>query len=420
MFGLVDCNNFYASCERIFRPELNNKPIVVLSNNDGCVIARSNEAKLLGIPMAAPAFKFEKIFREKNIHIFSSNYPLYGDMSKRVMSLLSNLAPEIEVYSIDEAFLKFENSSNINFQEYGEKIKKVITKSTGLPISIGLAKTKALSKVANKIAKNFSEKTNNVYVIGSEEQRIKALKWIKIENTWGIGRGYTRQLKQIGINTAYKFTGLSELWIKKNMGITGLKLKQDLLGIPTLDLEKNIEKKHIGITRSFEEYYTKLEQIEERIATFAVTCAEKLRKQNSTCNALVVFIRTNRKRKNLPQYRKNIFIPLPFATNSGIEISKFAISGLRQIFEKGYLYKRAGVIVTEIRKESEIQIELFQNSNPKHKPLMEAIDKLNNSIGQDKIKLASQDPQRTWKMKQERLSPRYTTHFSEILNVKAK
>lgn len=418
MFALVDCNNFYASCERVFRPDLNEEPIVVLSNNDGCVIARSNEAKKLGIPMGAPAFKYDVIFKKNSISVFSSNYALYGDMSNRVMTLLSSFAPEIEVYSIDEAFLKYKNCEHINFHTYASNIKNIVTKSTGIPISIGFAPTKALAKVANKIAKKFSYNTQNVYIIDSEDKRIKALKWLKVEDIWGIGNNHAKYLRSHGVSNAFQFSQLPNEWVRKHMSVTSLRLKNDLEGIPTLNLEKAKPKKNIATTRTFDKNHSDFDTIKERVSTFSISCAEKLRKQKSNCNALMVFLHTNGHRKDLAQYKRNIFIKTPFPTNSSIEISSFAIQGLKKIYKKGYQYKKAGVIVMELTPEEEQQLNLFNNSNPKHKKLMYIVDKLNNTIGQNKVKLGSQDLERTWKMRQEKLSPRYTTQLNEIIKVK--
>lgn len=417
MFALVDCNNFYASCERVFRPELRGKPIVVLSNNDGCIIARSNEAKALNIPMGAAAFEYEKYFIENDVYVFSSNYALYGDMSNRVMNLLAAMTPQLEIYSIDEAFLDFRGCDYLNLQEHGLHIVKTITQSTGIPVSIGIAETKALAKVANKIAKKFPKETKGAYLIDTDEKRIKALKWLKIGDVWGIGRRHAKRLMALNINNAYKFTQLPDEWVRQNMSIVGLRLKYELEGKPTLDLEQVKNKKNIATTRSFDVNYTEFEQLRERVSTFAVTCAEKLRRQKSCCNALMVFIHTNGFRNDLPQYSKNIVMKLPFATNSSIEITKFAIDGLKLIFKSGYKYKKAGVILMDFTPENINQISIFENTNPKHKAIMEAMDKLNASIGQKKVKLASQALDRTWKMRQERLSPRYTTKFSEILTV---
>ncbi len=417
MFALVDCNNFYASCERVFRPDLNGKPIVVLSNNDGCVIARSNEAKELGIPMGAPAFEYEKLFTQHKVHVFSSNFALYGDMSYRVMSILGNYSPDMEIYSIDEAFLKLNGFDYINLQEYGEKMRYQVTKWTGIPISVGIAPTKALSKLANRIAKKYPNETKSVYIIDNEEKRIKALKWLKIDDVWGIGRQHAKRLKASNVLTAYDFTQLPDEWVKKRMTIVGLRLKHDLQGIPTLNLEEIQPKKTIATTRSFETNYTQIEQLQERIATFAASCAEKLRQQKSCCNSIMVFVLTNPHRTDLPQYSRNIVVKLPFPTNSSIELATFATQALHRIFKQGYHYKKAGVIVQDFTPEANTQLTLFDERNIRHIPLMKAIDNINRTFGQQKIRLASQDQKKVWKMKQEKLSPKYTTNLQDIITI---
>lgn len=418
MFALVDCNNFYASCERAFRPDLNGKPIVVLSNNDGCVIARSNEAKAIGIPMGAPAFKNEELFQKHNVKVFSANFPLYGDMSHRVMTILSEYTPEIEIYSIDEAFLKIDGLERLDLDQYFKQVRAKVLKWTGIPISIGVAKTKALSKVANKIAKKFPDRTGGVFIIDSEKKRINALKWLDIEDVWGIGRRHAKRLKALKVNTAYDFTQLNDLYVKKQMTVVGLRLKRDLMGEKNLDIEEEKVKQNIATTRSFERDYTELEDLKERVASFAVVCAEKLRRQNSCCKAVMVFIHTNGFRNELPQYSKNIVIKLQFPTNSSIEITNFAHKALEKIFRDGYHYKKAGVIVLDLVPDNPRQIALFENSNPNHVNIMKAMDTINSKYGQHTLKLAAQDPKRLWKMRQEKLSPRYTTDLNDIIQIK--
>lgn len=420
MFALVDCNNFYASCERVFQPQYNNKPVAILSNNDGCVISRSDEAKALDLPMGAPAFKYEGFFNKNNVRVFSSNYPLYGDMSSRVMSILEQFTPDVEVYSIDEAFLQFKGFDNYNFNDYGLQIRQRVLKWTGIPTSIGIAPTKALSKVANKIARKFPKKTNGVYVIDSEDKRIKALKWIKIESVWGIGRGLQKRLKSRHCVNAYDFTQLSDEWVKTNLAIVGLRLKKELLGIPTLALEEPIlQKKAIATTRSFEYTYSDLDNLKERISTFATSCAEKLRKQHSCCNMVYVFIKTNRHNKIGEPYESlSVIANLPYPTDSSLIISKYATEALKDIHKKGLHYKKAGVILMGLVPKNERQLNLFITENPKHQPLMQTIDSLNEKYESHKIKLGNQDLKRTWKMRQERLSPKYTTNINEILTVK--
>ncbi|MFK7059733.1 Y-family DNA polymerase [Flavobacterium oreochromis] len=417
MYALVDCNNFYASCQRVFEPRLLGKPIVVLSNNDGCVIARSNEAKTLGIPMGAPAFEFKQIFEQNNIEVFSSNYALYGDMSSRVMNLLRTFTPDIEIYSIDEAFLKFQGFEFFNLEEIGNNMRRIVTKGTSIPISIGFAPTKALAKVANKIAKKFPERTNSVYVIDTEEKRIKALKWTKIEDVWGIGRQHAKRLQAKNIFNAYQFTQMPDDWVRKEMSVVGLRLKHELEGKPTLDLEMPKSKKMIATTRSFEKMYTSIEDLSERVATFTASCAEKLRNQNSHCNMIMVFITSNYHRKDLAQYSRNIVINTDFPTNSTMELNHYAQIGLKAIFKEGIQYKKAGVIVMGITPNSQTQLSLFNTSNPKHQPIMSVIDKLNKSYGTSKVKFGRQSLKRQWKMRQEKLSPCYTTKIKDIIKI---
>lgn len=417
MFALVDCNNFYVSCERVFRPDLNKKPVVVLSNNDGCIIARSNEVKALGIPMGAPVHLYQKLIQEHQIEVFSANFELYGDMSNRVMNLLSESTPEMEIYSIDEAFLKWEGYQHYNLKKYAQEIHQRVLKGTGIPISIGVAPTKSLAKVANKIAKKFAEHTQNVYVMDTQEKIQKALQWIDIEEVWGIGTRWARKLRHLGIQKGYDFIQMEDEKVQKLMTIVGLRLKKDLEGIPTFDLENPQPKKSIATTRSFDQLYSDLETIQERVTTFAVLGTEKLRKQKSCCQSLTVFLRTNPFKKDSPQYSKSISVQLPFPTQSSIEIVKFAIHALKQIFIPGYEYKKAGVILHDIIPETGIQANLFEKPNLKHIALMKTIDSINMKYGQQKVRLASQSLGKVWKMKQERLSHRYTTRLEEIITI---
>lgn len=417
MFALIDCNNFYASCERVFRPELNGVPIVVLSNNDGCVVARSNEAKALDIPMGAPAFEYERMFEKHGVQVFSSNYALYGDMSARVMTILGTFCPDLEVYSIDEAFLSFYGFKYFDLQKIGVEMRKKVQKCTGIPVTVGFAPTKALAKVANRIAKKFPE-LGGVYIIDSLEKLQKAIKWLKIEDVWGIGRQHAKRLNAQGIRTALDFTLMSDEWVKKNMSIIGLRLKKELSGIRTLELDEISDKKSIACTRSFDKNYSTYDEIKERIVTYATICAEKLRKQDCCCNVLQIFIVTNFFRQDQPQYSMSISVDLPFPTNSSIELAEFAIQALKRIYKPGYGYKKAGVIVLELTPEDSKQTMIFENSDPKHLELMAVMDKLNKAYGQQKVKLAAQDLDRVWKMKRERLSRRYTTRLDEIINIK--
>lgn len=412
MYALVDCNNFYVSCERVFNPSLLNKPVVVLSNNDGCVISRSNEAKQLGIPMGAPAFENEHIFKRNNVQVYSANFALYGDMSRRVMSILSNYSPVQEIYSIDECFLDL-SGMNINLIEYGSKIREQVGKWTGIPISIGIAPTKSLAKAANRIAKKFPQ-LGGVHLIDNDELRIKALKWLPVEDVWGIGRRYSKRLSEMGVKTAYDFTQLPAPTVRSMMTIVGERLQKDLKGIPSIEMEEPELKQAIATTRTFEKKYFKYAEIKERIVAFTSMSAEKLRKQNSLCTGMVVFIETSRFEKPSSFYSKQDKIKLPFPTNSTIELIEFAVESLKRIFKNGYGYKRAGVMLYNFVQSGELQPSLFENSNPKHKKLMEVIDKLNEKLP-DAVHTASFDKRH--KMKQERLSRKFTTNLNEILEV---
>jgi len=420
MYALVDCNNFYASCERVFQPQLVGKPIVILSNNDGCIISRSDEAKALGIPMGAPEFKVRQELKEKNITVFSSNYALYGDLSHRVMNILNGFTPHVEVYSIDEAFMNFNGMTIPDFFDYGVQMKSRIQKWLSIPVSVGFAETKALSKVANKIARKFPEKTKGVYVIDSEEKRTKALKWTKIEDVWGIGYRLTKKMKTQNIFTAYDFIQpQNESYIKKEMGVVGLRLKNELEGKSVLKLDNPLEdKKSIAITRTFKKKLSNLDDIKERVSTFATVCSEKLRKQNSCCHSLIVFLAKDRHQAQNTRYYFTQMETLPFASNSSLTISAAAVRILEKLYEQGESYLKAGVIVTQIIPENQKQFHLFEEENPKHQKLMKVIDDFHKKTGERKIRLGNQDLQHTWKMKQEHLSSKYTTDIREILEVK--
>ena len=419
MFALVDCNNFYASCERVFQPKLENSPVVILSNNDGCVISRSNEAKTLGIPMGAPAFKYLNVFKKKQVNVFSSNYPLYGDMSQRIMKILSMHTPNIEIYSIDEAFLDFKGFKYCDLEKEALLLKRKIKRWTGIPVSIGIAPTKALAKIANKIAKKYVHKTRGVYLIKSEKQISNALKWTKVEDIWGVGRQYKKLLIRNGVVTANDFCKLPDQWVKKNMSILGLRLKKDLKGDSCIGLdEENPGKRSIATTRSFKEVIKKYWEIEERVVTYASICSQKLRHQNSNCKAIIVFIRTSSHLASKQQYYNSSLVNLPNPTNSAITIAKYANMGLRRIFKKNINYKKAGVILTDLTPSDSKQLNLFQNTGNAHGNLMKTIDKIHLRFGENILKLGNQDLNQTWKMRQEYLSYRYTTNVREIIKVR--
>ena len=419
MYALVDCNNFYASCERVFQPNLNGKPIVILSNNDGCIISRSDEAKALGIPMGAPEFKIRDQIKQHNIKVFSSNYALYGDLSSRVMAILGQFTPNIEVYSIDEAFLNFDGMKIDNYQHYGLEMKKRTLKWLSIPVSVGFAPTKALAKVANKIARKFPKETLGSHVIDTEEKRIKGLKWTKIEDVWGIGFRLTKKMKAQNIHTAYDFTlPHNEAFIKKEMGVVGNRLRLELLGKSVLELEEPKDKKNIAVTRSFNGSISSFDEMKERVSTFATVCAEKLRAQKSCCYGVILYLRKDKYKMDAQRYNFYKMESLPFASNSNITLSSVAVKMLKELFEEGQVYKKAGIIVTQIIPQDQKQLHLFEEENPKHQKLMQVIDAYHKKTGERKIRLGNQDLQRTWKMKQNHLSPKYTTDFKDIFKVK--
>jgi DNA polymerase V len=421
MYALVDCNNFYASCERVFQPKFNGKPVAILSNNDGCVISRSNEAKAVGVPMGAPAFQIKELVKEKNVQLFSSNYPLYGDLSNRVMAILGQFTPNLEIYSIDEAFMNFDGLNISDYHDYGLQMKTRVQKWVGIPVCIGFAETKALSKVANKIAKKFQDRTKGVYIIDSEEKRIKALKWTKIEDVWGIGYRTIKKVKLRNIHTALDFVQPQhEAWIKKEMGVVGLRLKYELEGKSVLDLEPIVEqKKSITTTRSFPKQIADFDLLRERITTFAAVCAEKLRKQHSCCHTIIVMLVVDKHSVTTSKYYFNMAMTLPYASNSTLTITNAAVEMLKKLHKgnEGLKFKKAGVILTELIDENQKQFHLFEEENPKHLALMKVMDRLNHKIGDTKIKLASQNLSLTWNMNQNHLSPRYTTNFKDILEI---
>jgi len=418
MYALIDCNNFYASCERVFNPSLRNRAIVVLSNNDGCVIARSNEAKAAGVKMGQPAFEIKDLIKQFDIKVFSSNYTLYGDMSQRVMNTLTEFTPEIEIYSIDEAFLSFKGFELFDLDNYASIIRKTVVKNTGIPVSVGIASTKTLSKLANHYAKKVA-KNNGVFVI-TEHNHLESLKGFEISDVWGIGRQYSKLLYKHNVKTAFDFVNLPDDWIRRNLSVVGLRTKEELLGKECIEFElKTNPKKAICTSRSFGSMQEDYKNIAEAVANFASRCAYKLRKQNSAANLIMVFIHTNQHRKDLPQYSRSIVIKLDVATSSSMELITKALMGLKSIYKEGFKYKKAGVIVSGIVPDENIQLALFDNyDRTKHSEALKVMDKINEKYGRDTLKIASLGFNRKWKLRQDLLSPSYTTNWLQILTVK--
>jgi DNA polymerase V len=418
MFALVDCNNFYASCERVFDPSLNNRPVVVMSNNDGCVIARSNEAKALGVEMGVPVFEIEPFLNKHNVAIISSNYALYGDMSQRVMNTLSTFTPELEVYSIDEAFLGLHGFTHFNLQEYATTIKRVTGKNTGIPVSVGIGPTKTLAKAANHFAKRVPE-NKGVYVFNSEEQRVAALKELPIRKVWGIGRQYEKMLIASGVTTAYDFTLRPASWVQSKMSIVGVRTLKELLGIPCNELEIEPEpNKAVCVARSFGKMQTEFQVVSEAVSAFTARCALKLRKQHTCASIMMVFIHTNQHREDLLQYAQNRVIKLPVASNSDFELCRYAKAALTDIFKPGYHYKKAGVILSGIVPETNVQTSLFDTvDRERQAKALQSMDNLNAVYGKDKVRIGAQGFERKWKLRQERLSPCYTTRMEDLIIV---
>jgi len=421
MYGLVDCNNFFASCERVFQPDLNGVPIVVLSNNDGCVIARSNEAKALGIPMGEPAFKLKELIESNQVAVFSSNYTLYGDMSNRVMKTLATFVSTIEIYSIDEAFLNLKGFEHLDLSVFGRKIVRTTSKNTGIPVSMGIAPTKTLAKVASWFAKKHKG-YKGVCVIDTEEKRIKALQKFDIGDVWGVGRKHTKTMNYYGIHTAYDFTQRSRSWVRRNFTVVGERMWNELQGIPCIEMDSTPSaKKQICTSRSFGSKLTSFEDILEAVSNHAASCAAKLRRQKSCAAGLLVFIMTNPFSERDTQYVNSKHLSISIPTNSTAEIIQYAKMLLQDIYKPGFSYKKAGVIVTEIISDSPLQGDLFDTvDREKHKKLLKAIDSLNDGLGSNKVRIASQGYGKKWKLKNEKLSPRYTTKLSEIIEVKAE
>lgn len=415
MIGLLDCNNFYASCERVFNPSLNDKPIVVLSNNDGCVIARSNEAKALGIPMGEPAFKLNRLIEKGAVHVFSSNYVLYGDMSRRVMAVLTAEVPDIEIYSIDEAFLNLTGIQSL--EAFGHTLTSKIKKGIGIPVGLGIAPTKTLAKAANYFAKKYPA-FKGVCLMDTPEKIEKALKLMPIGEVWGIGRRLTKKLNYYDIKTAWDFTQKNKSWVRAKMGVTGERTWNELRTIPCLEMESPSARKTICTSRSFGERLTELAPISEAVATFASMCGEKLRKDHSYANTLLVFLHTNPFDSTQTTYYNQQIIQLPSPSNDSSELIHYARTGLEKIFVPGLRYKKAGVIVMDLVPERPLQTSLFDNRNrEKYRRAMEAVDSINGTYGRHYIKFSSQGSDRRWKLKNEKLSPCYTTSLNDIITV---
>lgn len=423
LFGLADCNNFFCSCERVFHPDLNGKPVVVLSNNDGCIIARSNEAKALGLKMGQPFYQVKDQLEKQGVAVFSSNYNLYGDMSRRVMSLLSRYTPHLDIYSIDEAFLDFSGMGNTDqLGEYARDMVRTIAKGTGIPVSVGIAPTKTLAKMASKYAKKYPD-YHGVAIIDTLEKRHKALELFPIGDVWGIGRNLVKRMEQFGIHTAADFATKKPSWVQHEFNITGLRTWKELNGQSCIQIETLPQKQSICTSRSFPDAgLCELEQVEQAVANFATACTRKLREQHSVCGSITVFAYTSRFRTDIEQnciYR-NVYFQVP--TSNQQEIVSAACGALRSEWDTNhrYLYKKAGVIVWNISDAGSVQGDLFDTvDRSRMEALMKAVDNINHKNGHDTLRTAVQGYSQQWHLKNEHKSRQYTTNLEQIITLKA-
>lgn len=415
MYGLADCNNFFVSCERVFRPELNGKPVIILSNNDGCVIARSNEAKRLGIKMGHPYFQLEALIKRHHVTVFSSNYALYSDMSQRVQQTLRSLCPATEVYSIDESFLNLQGIKEEELDTFGHLVSAKVLKNTGIPISVGISQTKTLAKIASKLCKQYPKLRGSCYMHRPQDIE-KVLKKFPIEDVWGIGRRFSVMLKSRNILTAYDFAQQPLDFVRNKMHLGGMKTWYELHGRPCIEFEAHIpDKQQIMVSRSFSKEINTVEEITQQISLFTSMAAEKLRKQGSVCHAIQVFLLTNRFRHEQEQHYDNQLITLQAPSDSTVELVDIAVKTTAAIFRSGTYYKKAGVILTQFTPKESVQTVLFDEvDREKHDKLMHAMDKINEKQGQRTVVVATAGFDGV-KMNRNHLSPNYTTNWNDIL-----
>lgn len=431
LFGLLDCNNFYVSCERVFRPDLENKPVVVLSNNDGCIISRSNEIKALGVPMGVPLFKVKDFLRSHNTFIFSSNYALYGDLSRRVFSLLEEMVPRMEIYSIDEAFIDFSGIPNPH--ELATHIRKQILKQTGIPTCIGISFTKTLAKVANERAKK-NPALKGVCYLSQENEIDQLLHNMDLADIWGIGRKSAEKLKNSGIQTALQFKKSDPKWIRKKLTVTGERTLLELNSFPCMELEEvPSPRQSIQVTRTFSKEIVTVEELRQKIVEFTERAGEKMRSQNLSAQAISVFVRTNRHKKEAPQYNNWGIYSLSYPTNDNFTLLNAATNVLHSLFREGYSYRKGGIMVHDLIScdSTPVQLNLLGDptqQTPKTISLMKAIDSINKRYGRNTVKSAGGKVKNRNKISEEALeknspiplyykSPAYSTRWSDLLTI---
>ena len=416
VFALIDCNAFYVSCERVFNPKLNNRPVVALSNNDGCIISRSKEAKALGIKMGVPLFKVKDIVEKEKVVVFSSNYTLYADMSRRVMNIISSSSPYTEIYSIDEAFVEL-SSLPIDYESYAHQLRQTILQHTGIPVSIGIASTKTLAKVANHKAKK-DDSLNGVCSLVNYNNIDQILELTEVGDVWGVGRRLSKKLINHGIHNAKLLKNCSDSWIRKMMSVNGLKTITELRGISCIPLEEySMTRKSCCTTRSFGKLLTNLEDIEQAVTTFARRAAERIRSESLAASCVSVFVRTNPFDKKSAYYSNGASRTLSHPTHDSITIIETALLLTKRIFKNNYQYKKAGVLLSGLCDESEIQETLFEKNYNQNSDLMSAIDAINYRYGRDTLQMASECKVGNWKQKRENCTRNYTTQIDRLLLV---
>ena len=421
MFALADCNNFFVSCERVFRPDLQGMPVIVLSNNDGCAVARSNEAKALGIKMGAPLFKIRDIVEKHNVVVFSGNMALYGDMSQRVRWVLEEFAPSVEAYSIDESFLDLRGMDNIDFDAYAKRISSECMRLTSIPVSVGISPTKTLAKIASKLCKQYPKLRGGCYMHRPQDIE-KVLRKFPIENVWGIGRKSVQKLQERGIRTAYEFTQMNEGVVRNLMGIVGIRTWKELQGIPCIEFEDTIEaSQSICVSRSFSKEITDEAELVEQIANFAASAVEKLRAQHSACVEMKVFAYTNRFRDDEPQRYGSELVSFPEASNDHRAIISAAVSAARDVYKRGFGYKKAGVVISKLIPSNGVVHSLFADGDKieRESKLSSAMDVINSTYGRGTLKMGVQGSGKI-KSSSQNQSPHYTTQWSDIPKVTVK
>lgn len=417
--ALVDCNNFYVSCERVFNPRLEDKPVVVLSNNDGCAVARSSEVKALGIKMGQPWFQMEKIAKQHGIIALSSNYTLYGDMSARVMSILSNFSPKQEIYSIDECFLDLDGFDADSLIEYGQKIRRTVRQSVGIPVCVGIAETKTLAKLANHCAKKGLAGNDGVCDFGriSESEKQSLFASIPVNDIWGVGRRITESLLKLGISTVHDLRTANPERIREKFSVVLERTVKELNDVPCIELEDgSIPRQQIMVSRSFSSSVTSLDELSESISYYTSIASEKLRKDGSVAASLCVFIRTNPFKGNEPQFERTTVVPLPHPTDDTIKLVHASQMGLKSIYQYGFRYKKSGVLLMGLHPKDTLQRTLFDDASEQLKSdnLMKVMDSINRKMGKESLTLASSGINKRWSMRRELKSPNFTSDWLEL------